>query len=60
MSHRKLTYRFHDPNPTGVAADYILQLLIEVNAGKAEAAIRSAAGHPPQLEEPPSPHERPA
>jgi len=42
MRNQKLTYRFHDPNPPGVAADYILKVLIEANAPKAEQAIREA------------------
>ncbi len=39
----KLNYRFHDPNPPGVMADYLVKLLVEVNMPKAEAAIRAAA-----------------
>ena len=47
QQQRKLCYRFHDPNPPGVAAEYILQVLIESSAGKAEAAIRAEAETPP-------------
>ena len=47
MKQRKLNYRFHDPNPAAVTADYILKILIEANAGKVEAAIREAAEAPP-------------
>lgn len=43
MKQRKLNYRFHDPNPAAVTADYILKIFIEANAGKAEAAIQKAA-----------------
>ncbi len=32
---KKLNFRFHDPNPTGVAAEYILKELIEANLPKA-------------------------
>lgn len=40
---RKLNYRFHDPNPAAVTADYILKIFIEANTSKVEAAIRGAA-----------------
>lgn len=43
MKERKLNYRFHDPNPAAVTADYILKVFIETNAGKVEAAIQKAA-----------------
>lgn len=43
MKKRKLNYRFHDPNPAAVTADYILKIFIEANAGKVEAAIQKAA-----------------
>jgi len=39
----KLNYRFHDPNPADVTADFLLKLLIEVNAEKVERAIEEAA-----------------
>ena len=39
---RKLNFRFHDPNPPEVAAQYILGLLIEANAAKVENEIRKA------------------
>lgn len=39
----KLNYRFHDPNPADVTADFLLKLLIEANAGKVERAIEEAA-----------------
>ena len=39
----KLNYRFHDPNPAAVTADCILKVCVEASAGKAEAAIQSAA-----------------
>ena len=44
MKKGKLNYRFHDPNPAAVTADYILKVFIEANAGKVETAIRNAAG----------------
>ncbi len=40
MSKRKLNYRFHNPNPVEVTADYILDILIETNKGKVEKALR--------------------
>ena len=43
MKQRKLSYRFHDPNPAAVTADYILKIFIEANAGKVEEAIQKAA-----------------
>ena len=36
----KLNYRFHNPNPVEVTADYILKVMIEVNTEKVEKAIR--------------------
>ena len=39
---KKLNFRFHDPNPPGVAEEYILKELIEANKPKAEQAIREA------------------
>lgn len=53
MKKRKLNYRFHDPNPAAVTADYILKLFIEVNAGKVEAAIQKAAETFPDADEKP-------
>ena len=43
MKERKLNYRFHNPNPAVVTADYILKVLIEANTGKVDTAIRNAA-----------------
>lgn len=43
MKKQKLNFRFHDPNPPGVAADAILHLLVEANMGKLEKAIREVA-----------------
>lgn len=40
MKKRKLNYRFHDPNPAEVTADYILKILIEANRGKVEEILR--------------------
>ena len=39
----KLNYRFHDPNPPGVTADFLVRLFAEVNVPKVEAAMRAAA-----------------
>ncbi len=47
MKERKLNYRFHDPNPAAVTADYILKVFIEANAGKVEEAIQEAANASP-------------
>ena len=49
MAKRKLNYRFHNPNPVEVTADYILKVFIEVNAKKVErvmqeVAVKSAEG----------------
>lgn len=43
MKKRKLTYRFHDPNPAVATADYILNILIEANQNKVQQAIQAAA-----------------
>ena len=40
MKKPKLHYRFHDPNPAEVTADYILKILIEANRGKVEEILR--------------------
>ena len=47
VKRRKLNYRFHDPNPAAVTADYILKIFIEVNAEKVEAAIQQTAASIP-------------
>ena len=44
IKRRKLNYRFHNPNPAEVTADYILKVFIEVNEKKVEQAIRASAG----------------
>ena len=51
MKQRKLNYRFHNPNPIGTAANYILKVLIEANASKAEQAIQQAAGKSSSLKQ---------
>ena len=43
MKHRKLNYRFHNPNSAEDTADFLCKLLIEANAGKVERAIEDAA-----------------
>lgn len=44
VKKQKLNYRFHNPNPADVAADYILKVFMEVNEKKVEQAIKMAAG----------------
>lgn len=39
---KKLNYRFHNPNPADVTADYILKVFLEVNEKKVEQAIKAA------------------
>ena len=39
---RKLNYRIHDPNPVEVTAEYIAQILVEVNRQKIEFRLREA------------------
>ena len=39
---KKLNFRFHDPNPAGVAAEYILKELVAANMPKAERAVMEA------------------
>lgn len=43
MKKRKLNYRFHNPNPADVTADFLLKVLIEVNSEKVEKVIQEAA-----------------
>lgn len=40
MAKRKLNYRFHNPNPVEVTAEYILKVMIEANAEKVEKALQ--------------------
>ena len=40
MAKRKLNYRFHNPNPVEVTAEYILKVMIEADTEKVENAIR--------------------
>ena len=39
---KKLNFRFHDPNPAGIAAEYILKELVAANMPKAERAVMEA------------------
>ncbi len=39
---KKLNYRFHNPNPADVAAEYILKVFMQVNIPKVEKAVRDA------------------
>lgn len=43
MKERKLSYRFFNPNTEEDTADFLLKLFAEVNAPRAEDAIRRAA-----------------
>lgn len=43
MKRKKLNYRFHNPNPEGVTAEFLLKILVEANAKKVERAIGEAA-----------------
>ena len=43
MAKRKPNYRFHNPNPVEVTADYILKVFIEVNAKKVERVMQEVA-----------------
>ena len=43
MKQRKLNYRFRNPNSAEDTANYLLEILIEANAGKVERAIEEAA-----------------
>lgn len=51
MKKQKLNYRFHDPNPEGVAANYILKTFMEVDLDKVEQAVQQAALEPDQEDE---------
>ena len=42
MKRTKINYRFHNPNSAEDTADFLCKLLIEVNAGKVERAIKDA------------------
>ena len=49
MATRKLNYRFHDPNPPAAAVNLLLQICLEANRAKVEAAIQRTV---PQTEKP--------
>ena len=40
MAKRKLNYRFHNPNPVEVTADYILKVMIETNTERVEKILQ--------------------
>ena len=40
MAKRKLNYRFHNPNPVEVTAEYILKVMIEANTEKVEKILQ--------------------
>lgn len=43
MRKQKLNYRFHDPNPRAVTADYLLKIFMEATENKVQRAIENAA-----------------
>lgn len=43
MKRRKLNYRFQNPNPAAITADYILKIFLEVDLKKVQFAIQTAA-----------------
>ena len=48
MKRQKLNYRFHNPNPADVTADFLLKVLIEANSEKVEKAVQEAAEQLPE------------
>ena len=48
MKRQKLNYRFHNPNPVDVTADFLLKVLIEANSEKVEKAVQEAAEQLPE------------
>ena len=42
LKQPKLKYHFHNPNAPEVSAEYLLKILMQVNAVKAENAVKSA------------------
>ncbi len=51
MKRKKLNFRFHDPNPPEVTAEYLMRILVESNAGKVEQALQDAAREIPESSE---------
>jgi hypothetical protein len=47
MKEYKLNYRFHNPNPAEVAADYILIFMIEAHKEKVDQAIQDIGSRMP-------------
>ncbi len=45
VATRKLNYRFHNPNPPAEAVNILLQICIDANRAKIEAAIKHIASH---------------
>ena len=43
MKKQKLTYRFHNPNPSDAMIDYLIKFFVEVNMEKADQAIQAAS-----------------
>lgn len=46
VATRKLNYHFHDPNPPAKAVNILLQICIDANRAKVEAAMKHTASHP--------------
>lgn len=42
MKRQQLIYRFHDPNPPEVTAEFLFKLFFEINKPKVDAAINAA------------------
>jgi len=51
MKRKKLNYRFHNPNPPEVTAEYLMRILVESNARKVEQALQEAAHEIPESSE---------
>lgn len=51
LKKQKLNYRFHDPNPEGAAANYIVKLFTEANMDKVERSLKQTVHVPEQREE---------
>ena len=45
VATRKLNYRLHDPNPSAEAVNILLQICIDANRTKVEAAMKHIASY---------------
>ncbi len=43
LKRTRLNYRFHNPNSAEDTAEYLYKIMVEVNSGKVERAIKNAA-----------------